>query len=236
MATSRTGTTTWKRIVRERRALDRRAGITRCPTCGRLLDWDGKRGPIYNPALVEVDHIVPSEQGGPDALDNSRCICSDCNKKRRSRERGADRLVVVLFGPPGAGKTTAARASGLVVYDRDDPHWTGEAQYRAALLHLGATPGARAVVVRAGASSSARATTMRMVGATHAYLLNAPRDELKRRLIDRRRADWRGTLLGVDRWHQQHDRTDGVADFPGWDGLARPVAERWPEPVHSSIW
>lgn len=236
MATSRTGTTTWKRIVRERRALDRRAGVTRCPTCGRLLDWDGKRGPVYNAALVEVDHIVPTEQGGKDLLENSRCICSDCNKKRRSRERNAGRLVVVLFGPPGAGKSTTARASGLTVYDRDDPHWSGEQHFRTALQHLGAMPGARAVVVRSGASSSARATTARMVGATYAYLLTAPRDELRRRLIDRRRPDWRGTLLGVDRWHEQHDQDDGVAPFPGWDALGAVAVETWPEPVHSSIW
>lgn len=236
MVTSRTGTGKWVRIVRERRALDQRAGITRCPMCGRMLDWGKRVRGQYNPALVEVDHIVPHEQGGQDTLENSRCICSDCNKKRRSREGKAGRLVVVLFGPPGAGKTTAARASGLQVYDRDDPHWSGEAQFRAALQHLGAMPGARAVVIRAGASSSARATTARMVGATHTYLLNAPRAELKRRLIERHRDDWRGTLLGVDRWHEQHDRADGVADWPGWDALGTTPVERWPEPVHSSIW
>lgn len=236
MATSRTGTTVWKRIVRERRSLDRRAGITRCPLCGRLLDWDGKRGPAYNPALVEVDHIVPSEQGGPDSLENSRCICSDCNKKRRSREQRADRLVVALFGPPGAGKTTAARASGLMVFDRDDPYWSGEHQFRTALRRLGASPTARAVVVRAGASSSARATTMRTVQATHAFLMTAPHDELRRRLVERRRSDWRATLLGVDSWNEQHDRTDQIPDFPGWDALTSPIIERWPAATHSSIW
>lgn len=235
MATSRTGTAKWLRIVRERRGLDQRAGLTRCPMCGRTLDW-GKRGPVYNPALVEVDHIVPHEQGGQDTLENSRCICSDCNKKRRSRERNTGRLVVLLCGPPGAGKTTAAHASGLLVYDRDDAHWTGEAQYRAALRSLGAQPGARAVVIRAGASSSARRSAAQMVGATYTYLITAPRAELKRRLIERGRDDWRGTLLGVDRWHEQHDRTDGVPDFPGWDSLGAKPAPTWPEPVHSDVW
>lgn len=236
MVTSRTGTGKWLRIVRERRALDQRAGITRCPMCGRLLDWGKRVRGQYNPALVEVDHIVPHEQGGQDTLDNSRCICSDCNKKRRSRERGGHRLVVLLCGPPGAGKTTAARASGLLVYDRDDPHWSGEGEFRAALRTLGAQPSARAVVIRAGASSSARRSAAQMVGATHTYLITAPRDELKRRLIERHRDDWRGTLLGVDRWHEQHDMRDGVAEFAGWDGLSSMPKPTWPEPVHSSIW
>jgi hypothetical protein len=238
MATSRTGTSAWLRIVRERRRLDQRAGITRCPMCGRLLDWEAKRvrGQAHNPARVEVDHIVPHEHGGKDTLENSRCICADCNLKRRGREAG-NRLVVLLCGPPGAGKTTAARASGLQVYDRDDPQWHGEAQFRAALRHLGAQRTAQAVVIRAGASSSARRSAAQLMGATHTYLMTEPIAELKRRLVERRRDDWRGTILGVDRWHEQHDRDDSVMDFPGWDSVSlgtKPI--EWPEPVHSAIW
>lgn len=239
MATSRTGTAAWKRVAAIRRRLDQTAGITRCPICGRHLDWDARRvqGQPHNPARVEVDHITPHEHGGRDTLDNTRCICADCNLRRRSREQRAGRIVVVLCGPPGSGKTTQARASGLPVYDRDDPQWASEAQFRAAIRRLATQPTARAVVIRAGSSSSARRAASQMVGATHTFLITAPVAELKRRLIQRRREDWRGTLLGVDRWHEQHDRDDGVQDFPGWDAVSIGVVQQsWPEPVHSDIW
>jgi 5-methylcytosine-specific restriction enzyme A len=87
MATSRTGTGQWKRVVLIVKAQARRDGLTLCPGCKQTLDW-GKRIPgQYNPRLVEVDHIVTHEDGGLDTVDNARILCSDCNKKRRSRER-----------------------------------------------------------------------------------------------------------------------------------------------------
>lgn len=58
------------------------------------------------------------------------------------------RFVVLLCGPPGAGKTTAARASGLAVFDSDEPRWSSRAEFTAALTQLGATPDAQAVVIR----------------------------------------------------------------------------------------
>lgn len=131
----------------------------------------------------------------------------------------SDRLVVLLCGPPGAGKTTAARASGLRVFDRDDPEWSGEAEFAAAIEALRFEPGARAVVIRSGATSSARARAAELVGATHTYLLLEPREVLMRRVARRDRADRVRTTAGVVRWLGRCDRRDGVEDFPGWPAV-----------------
>ena len=141
------------------------------------------------------------------------------------------RRVVLLCGPPGAGKTTAAYASGLPVYDRDDERWCSEAGFRAALAQLASDPQARAVVIRSGASSSARAKAAGLVGATSVFMVIAPRDELMRRITMRARHDARQTKAAVDTWFSRFDRDDGVLDFPGWEQAEAPdlgaVASHW---------
>lgn len=105
MATSRTGTAQWKRVVLVVRKQAQLHGITACPLCHGPLDYGKRDLTRYNPRLAEVDHIVSHEDGGADTVENARVICSDalpparkgggqrirpgCNKKRRSRERAA---------------------------------------------------------------------------------------------------------------------------------------------------
>ena len=126
------------------------------------------------------------------------------------------RQVVVLCGPPGAGKTTAARESGLEVFDRDDDRWLNDAEFRLALKRLGERSSARAVVIRSGATSTARATTAELVRATAVYLLLLPPADLKRRVRARGRADLIRSHRGIDYWFERFDRNDGTPDFPGW--------------------
>lgn len=129
------------------------------------------------------------------------------------------RTVVLLCGPAGAGKTTAARESGLEVFDRDDAHWESERHFRAALRNLAADSTARAVVIRAGATSAARAQAAAMIRATHTFMVVQDRQECARRIQRRGRSDVVGTLSSLKKWFSTHDRDDGVRDFPGWGAL-----------------
>ena len=130
------------------------------------------------------------------------------------------RLVVVLCGPAGCGKTTAALDSGLEVYDRDDPEWSSEKQFAAALAGLARVPDARAVVIRSGATSSARAKSARLVAASHVFVMPLPSlQELGHRIARRDRADKIRGLASVRAWFRSFDQADGVATFPGWDAI-----------------
>jgi hypothetical protein len=131
------------------------------------------------------------------------------------------RLVVVLAGPPGAGKTTTAHESGLEVYDRDDACWTSERAFTTALGRIAKDPEAQAAVIRSAASSTARAKACSLVQATHLYLLTADMDTLRRRVTNRD-GDARKAMAAIDEWHSRFDHTDQVPLFPGWDTLGPP--------------
>jgi guanylate kinase len=139
------------------------------------------------------------------------------------------RLVVILCGPAGAGKTTAAHASGLDVYDRDDAEWSSEKQFTARLADLARDPHARAVVIRSGATSSARAKAARLVSATHVYILTEDRRALARRVRARNRTDKVQGMISVNSWFDRFDRLDNVPDFPGWPEVLTTVV-----PVNTS--
>ena len=129
------------------------------------------------------------------------------------------RRVVILCGPPGAGKKTAARASGLTVFDRDDPQWQSERQFTDALRALGRDPSARAVVIRSGATSSARARWSKLTVATHVFMVLLPPEECVRRVKARGREDMVWGIVSVPKWFESFDERDGVRVFPGWSAL-----------------
>lgn len=128
----------------------------------------------------------------------------------------SDRQVVLLCGPPGAGKSSMARRSGLTVYDRDDAKWRSEREFRSAIAALRVEADARVVVIRSGASSSARGKAARLIGATQVFLLMVSRSELLDRIRVRGRDDANLGHVMVDGWFSRFDRRDKVLEFPGW--------------------
>lgn len=57
---------------------DRENGVTNCPICNVLLDYEVSR----QPNSAEPDHIVPTARGGTDHASNGRTICRLCNQRR----------------------------------------------------------------------------------------------------------------------------------------------------------
>ena len=127
------------------------------------------------------------------------------------------RQVVILCGPPGAGKTTAAHASGLKVYDRDDAQWASEQQFTAALAALAHDARAQAVVIRSAATSSARTRWAELTDATHLYVIATDKRTCLARVKARGRADLRASIPAITQWWAEFEGTDGVLNFPGWD-------------------
>lgn len=141
---------------------------------------------------------------------------------------GPTRTVILLCGPPGAGKTTEARrlaeVHDLTIFDRDDRRWASERAFTAALRRVGSDPDARAVVIRSGATTAARSRAERMVRATDTVLLAAN----ERTCIERvkQRPGSRNQIAAVRSWWTSFRRDRGASQSRRESAITAPASRR----------
>lgn len=118
------------------------------------------------------------------------------------------RRVVLVCGPPGAGKTTLARSLGLDVYDIDDERWgNSERMFRQHIARLSRDLNAQAVVIRSGSTRTARAHNVSLIGATETTVVDTPEAECIRRVIDRNRPrpPMRVQIAAIKTWWSKYE-------------------------------
>lgn len=165
------------------------------------------------PGSDAVDHVIPLAKDGADDPSNLAPAHHDippyCNRRKGdSLPSEIDRQVVLICGPPGAGKTTHAHTLGLEVYDLDDAKWGGsDALFRAALIELREQPHARAAVIRTGATLSARQKSATMMGATECVVIATDLSTCVARIKERGRTSppISTQIKGARDWWAKHE-------------------------------
>lgn len=115
------------------------------------------------------------------------------------------RTVILFVGPPGSGKSTAAKQwaerNQLTHLEREQ--YPTDDAYRSAVVAHASQPDARLAVVRCCPTQAEQREWEALTGATETIVLDTPIDECVRRIAKRRRAGWRGELMAAKEWHER---------------------------------
>lgn len=94
MATSRTGTSQWKKVRKRALHLAQAQGMDRCPYCTVILDYEIS----LTPSSAEPDHVFAHANGGQDKLENLLVCCRKCNQSKGNRP--APKTKTILAAKP----------------------------------------------------------------------------------------------------------------------------------------
>ena len=126
------------------------------------------------------------------------------------------RNVVLIFGPPGAGKTTYAHTLGLTVYDRDDAQWHGDERlFVSEISKLACDSNAQAAVIRTGSTSASRAKAAGQCLPTQTVTMAVDPNTCIERVRARNRPFMKYQIDAIHKWWAEYNPSDSAGTALG---------------------